>query len=253
MDLRPSSSNPGLSPVGPSIDRKALRQLADAGRAEPVDRADPVRADPEKPVDVDEDRKPEVEGRVAGPYFKNLRKRLRVEPELGARDEAWAEDFGGFLLKGDANFGKRGAAVDLKKELKGLDDDLRPMRAGGFPFADPLVMMMMAALADPLDKIPEADRGLKSWKDAPERTTTELGFSWGKVDQSTFNEKVKELEARLSDPEATEVARYRLGGGINGTYIVVLSNGAVGVWKPVERESQKKLRDQLEEDHQGSP
>ncbi len=179
-----------------------------------------------------------------------MRERLQAGPEPGARDDVWAEDFGGFLLKGDANFAKRGA-VDFKKEIKGLDDDLRPMRAGGFPFADPLMMMLMEALADPLDKIPEADRELKSWKDAPERTTTELGFSWGKVDQSTFNEKVKELEARLSDPEATEVARYRLGGGINGTYIVVLSNGAVGVWKPVERESQKKLRDQLEEDHQG--
>lgn len=139
---------------------------------------------------------------------------------------------------------------EIRHEMAHLMEDMQVARRGMFGGGvDMAVAVMLAGLL--VEKVPEADKHLASWRDAPERNTTKLDFHWGKVDQATFRSKAAELEAKLADPEATEVARYRLGGGINGTYIVVLSNGAVGVWKPVERESQKKLRSQLEEDHQG--
>lgn len=59
------------------------------------------------------------------------------------------------------------------------------------------------------------------------------------------------LESALLDPKATVVEKKHLGGGINGTFIVTLSNGARGVFKPTAAEDQSKLRTNLEEDHQG--
>ena len=59
------------------------------------------------------------------------------------------------------------------------------------------------------------------------------------------------LESALLDPKVTVLEKKHLGGGINGTYIVTLSNGAKAVFKPTAGEDQSKLRNQLEEDHQG--
>lgn len=58
------------------------------------------------------------------------------------------------------------------------------------------------------------------------------------------------LEAALLDTQATVVSRRSLGGGINATEIVELSNGVKAVWKPSAGEYMTKLRDNLEEDHQ---
>ncbi len=59
------------------------------------------------------------------------------------------------------------------------------------------------------------------------------------------------LEQALLDPEATVVEKRYFGGGINGTYLVTLSNGARGIFKPTQRENQELLRNNLEPDHQG--
>ncbi len=61
----------------------------------------------------------------------------------------------------------------------------------------------------------------------------------------------KMLESALLDPQVTVLEKKNLGGGINGTYLVTLSNGAKAVFKPTAGEDQSKLRNQLEEDHQG--
>jgi hypothetical protein len=58
------------------------------------------------------------------------------------------------------------------------------------------------------------------------------------------------MEAGLSDPKAKVVTKRALGGGVNGTFIVTLSNGLKAVWKPSARENMTQLRTQLEEDHQ---
>jgi hypothetical protein len=58
------------------------------------------------------------------------------------------------------------------------------------------------------------------------------------------------LEAALSDPDARIVTRTALGGGVNKTYIVTLSNGARCVWKPSSEEDKTALRTRLERDHQ---
>jgi hypothetical protein len=58
------------------------------------------------------------------------------------------------------------------------------------------------------------------------------------------------LEAALADPSAKIVDKKNLGGGVNGTFIVTLSNGVKAVWKPSANEDMSKLRNQLEEDHQ---
>lgn len=59
------------------------------------------------------------------------------------------------------------------------------------------------------------------------------------------------LETALADPEATMAQKRFFGGGVNGTYLVTLSNGARGIFKPTAAENQSKLRANLEEDHQG--
>lgn len=58
------------------------------------------------------------------------------------------------------------------------------------------------------------------------------------------------MEALLADPSATIARKSALGGGINTTSRVRLSNGGEGVWKPSAGEDMSKLRDNLEEDHQ---
>lgn len=57
-------------------------------------------------------------------------------------------------------------------------------------------------------------------------------------------------EAVLRDTDATVIRKRRLGGGINGSFILEMSNGAKGVWKPSASEYMKQLRDCVEEDHQ---
>lgn len=57
------------------------------------------------------------------------------------------------------------------------------------------------------------------------------------------------LEA-LSDPDATVLRKRKLGGGINGSFVLELSNGAKAVWKPSAAEHMKQMRDCIEGDHQ---
>lgn len=59
------------------------------------------------------------------------------------------------------------------------------------------------------------------------------------------------MEQALSDPNATVAAKQRLGGGINTAYLVTLSNGARGVFKPVAGEHQGEIRSQVEVGQQG--
>ena len=59
------------------------------------------------------------------------------------------------------------------------------------------------------------------------------------------------LESAISDPSVQVIRKKKLGGGINGTFLVTLSNGAQAVFKPTAGEDQSRLRDLLEEDHQG--
>jgi hypothetical protein len=68
-------------------------------------------------------------------------------------------------------------------------------------------------------------------------------------------EPLKPEQARLltleKSPEQTRLAvsdessRDHLGGGINGSYKVTLSNGAVGAWKPADEEPNRRIRDHI--------
>lgn len=60
----------------------------------------------------------------------------------------------------------------------------------------------------------------------------------------------KMLEDALSDPNASVLDVKTLGTGINQSFIVTLSNGVKGIFKPGAGETQEKLREQLEENHQ---
>ncbi|MFZ9887443.1 MAG: hypothetical protein ACO3JL_08060 [Myxococcota bacterium] len=56
--------------------------------------------------------------------------------------------------------------------------------------------------------------------------------------------------AALADVDATVLRKRTLGGGINGSFVLELSNGAKGVWKPSAAEHMKQMRDCIEGDHQ---
>lgn len=57
-------------------------------------------------------------------------------------------------------------------------------------------------------------------------------------------------EAYIADADAHVVRQKKLGGGVNGSFVVHLSNGAKGVWKPSAHEDMRPLRSCIEEDHQ---
>ena len=228
----------------------SLIKLAPLARAQGLSRAPEIP--PEDPRDALRlEAAPENKPAALRPYvdrIQNYAERFRQRRGDEMIDLHEQGHLAGFNLAGNHDLEPRMARPRLRpeRELNFLVDDVRPARAMVGAVG---ILELLEALAK--REIPEADKSLKSWSEAPERTTTKLDFHWTRTDQATFRSKAAEMEARLADPEATEVARYRLGGGVNGTYVVVLSNGAVGVWKPVERESQQKLRSQVEEDHQG--
>ena len=62
-----------------------------------------------------------------------------------------------------------------------------------------------------------------------------------------FSNLCDEVETYLCEPDAEIVDRQILGGGLNGSYIVTLSNGLVATWKPESEEHRLEQRDNLEE------
>lgn len=114
-----------------------------------------------------------------------------------------------------------------------------------------------------------AVRFQKTAKDAAQQAGLEPGASVEKVPVKKWDENkiargaaywlrrmtgrlpaLQRGEAVLRDPDATILRKRRLGGGINASFILEMSNGAKGVWKPSAAEYMKQLRDCVEEDHQ---
>jgi len=64
------------------------------------------------------------------------------------------------------------------------------------------------------------------------------------------NPHMDALEAALKDPKVKVLNKVAMGGGINGTFRVTLSNGMQAVWKPTAAEDMRQLRTQMQIDHQ---
>jgi hypothetical protein len=143
-----------------------------------------------------------------------------------------------------------GPKIDLAKGKPVADEVLKPQ--------GPVLKMFEAALKDnPVENnvLRHAMQGALDKAQADLQAKTEKLKGLSKQLATTAPEQVpgicKTLEAALLDPEATVLKKTHLGGGINSTYIVHLSNGARAVFKPTAGEDQSKLRKQCEEDHQG--
>lgn len=132
-------------------------------------------------------------------------------------------------------------AEEAKPKLTGvrkmIDDALPPAEEKG-------QNAMQIALRAAVDKGVAADA-------AKAEALKALSKKLASAPQSEIKGICAKLEASLLDPNATVVSKKHLGGGINSTYIVTLSNGAKAVFKPTAGEDQRKLRNQCEEDHQG--
>lgn len=70
-------------------------------------------------------------------------------------------------------------------------------------------------------------------------------------DQQTRSAQFQLLETALRDPDAKVTKEARLKGGLNSATMLKLDNGATGVWKRSYGENRTKMRDNLEENHQG--
>lgn len=71
-----------------------------------------------------------------------------------------------------------------------------------------------------------------------------LAFAWNATPD--FPTHARALEAQLKHGQ--EVGKKRLGGGRNGSFLVELSTGPCGVWKPRAYELKEKSRTQLPKD-----
>lgn len=69
-----------------------------------------------------------------------------------------------------------------------------------------------------------------------------LGFSWREAPD--FPERMQACERLLEDPAATVVAKRQLCGS-NGVFVVTLSNGVTGIWKPDAMETRDRVRPQV--------
>jgi len=108
------------------------------------------------------------------------------------------------------------------------------------------VIIDQARLLVGLGGFSPADKKLPTWFGSTEqKKQPPLDFSWGGVSNSEFGKRCSEFEEKLSDPKAVIEKRFRLGGGVNATYVVTLSNGLVGIWKPEPRENRLPMRRQV--------
>jgi hypothetical protein len=117
---------------------------------------------------------------------------------------------------------------------------LSPLRAVRFPSAGADAAKERSLVE------PGAQAPIKKWDENKIARGAEywLRRMTGRLPASTRGEAV------LRDPDATILRKRRLGGGINASFILEMSNGAKGVWKPSAAEYMKQLRDCVEEDHQ---
>ncbi len=69
-----------------------------------------------------------------------------------------------------------------------------------------------------------------------------LEFLWNEISDAEFTHRARVYEQQLSDPQLTVVKQYRLPKTTNATFVVELSNGLVGLWKTVEGETTRTMR-----------